>query len=58
MVEYILPGFYTSYTIEVDIGLLIFNTICKSEELKNIDKEASFLIDSKFIFFTLLIFHK
>jgi hypothetical protein len=40
-------GLYTDYCAEIDLGLLALNSICASDELKNIDKEASKIIDSK-----------
>ena len=45
--EVINPGFYTDFCAEIDLGLLALNTICASDELKNIDKETSKLVDSK-----------
>lgn len=44
--EYINKGLNPSHCVEIDIGLLAFNTIVVSEELKNIDKEASKLVDA------------
>jgi len=38
------PGLYTKYCLEIDIGLLALNTICVSDELKNMDKEVSMLM--------------
>jgi DNA polymerase epsilon subunit 1 len=42
------PGLYTDFCTEIDLGLLALNTICASDELKNIDKEASKLVDAKY----------
>ena len=39
--ETIKPGFYHTYCVEIDIHLLAYNTIAMSDELKNLDKEAS-----------------
>lgn len=44
--EYVNKGLYPDYCVEIDIGLLACNTIVVSEELKNIDKEASRLVDT------------
>lgn len=43
--EICFGGLYTGYTVEIDIGLLTLNTIAHADELKNIDKEASKLIE-------------
>lgn len=45
--EIIQSGFYNSFCVEIDIGLLALNTIAKSDELKNIDKDTSKLIETK-----------
>lgn len=45
--EIVKPGLYNHYCVEVDIELLALNTICVSDELKNIDKEASKLVETK-----------
>ncbi len=39
--EIINPGLYPVYCVEIEINLLALNTIAKSDELKNIDTEAS-----------------
>ena len=39
------------YCIEVDVGLLALNAICASDELKNIDNEASKLEEKGFFIF-------
>ena len=46
--EVVNPGLYTDYCAEIDLGLLALNTICASDELKNIDKETSKLVDTKY----------
>ena len=43
--EVIKQGFYTNYCVEVDIGLLALNTVLNSDELKNIDKDASRIME-------------
>ncbi|KAL4468704.1 hypothetical protein ABPG74_005207 [Tetrahymena malaccensis] len=43
--EISFSGLYTSHTVEIDIGLLALNTIAHTDELKNIDKETSKLIE-------------
>lgn len=45
--EVVQEGFYTDYCAEIDLGTLAVNTICASDELKNVDKEASRMVDSK-----------
>ena len=45
--EIVKPSLYNHYCVEVDIELLALNTICVSDELKNIDKEASKLVETK-----------
>jgi len=44
--EIVKPSLYNHYCVEVDIELLALNTICVSDELKNIDKEASKLVET------------
>ena len=43
--EIIKPGFYSHYCVEVDIGLMALNAILSSDELKNIDKDASHMME-------------
>lgn len=38
------PGYYMSYSVEIDIQHLSLNTILLSDELKNVDRETSALI--------------
>ena len=45
--EIVKPSLYNHYCVEVDIELLALNTICVSDELKNIDKEASKLVETR-----------
>lgn len=45
--EIVKPSLYNHYCVEVDIELLALNTICVSDELKNIDKEALKLVETK-----------
>jgi hypothetical protein len=43
----VYPGLYTNHTVEINIELLALNTIANADELKNIDKETSILIEMK-----------
>ena len=38
---------YHNYCVEITIGFLASNTIFNSDELKNIDKDASSLVELK-----------
>lgn len=41
------PGLYLTYCVEIEIQLLVLNTIFISDELKNIDKEVgNYIVDS------------
>lgn len=43
--EYLKSGLYYSYCVQIEIQLLAMNTIALSEELKNLNKDASLLIE-------------
>jgi len=45
--EIIAPGLYLGYCVEININLLALNTIVLADELKNLDKEVSQLIEAK-----------